>query len=156
MEDNWMIKAVLFFLCAAVIMVPIAQRLKIGAVLGYLIAGIAIGPWGLGLFKDVDNILHFAELGVVFLMFLIGLELNPAKLWELRRAIFGVGSMQVVLTASIFSGLILVFTSFSWQAAVIGGLGIAMSSTAMALQLMNEKGMNHNEGGQLGFAVLLF
>ena len=82
MEGNWMIKAVLFFLCAAVIMVPIAQRLKIGAVLGYLIAGIAIGPWGLGLFKDVDYILHFSELGVVFLMFLIGLELNPAKLWE--------------------------------------------------------------------------
>ncbi|OAT31306.1 glutathione-regulated potassium-efflux system protein KefB [Proteus myxofaciens] len=156
MEDNWMIKAVLFFLCAAVIMVPIAQRLKIGAVLGYLIAGIAIGPWGLGLFKDVDDILHFSELGVVFLMFLIGLELNPAKLWQLRRAIFGVGSMQVVFTASIFTGLILLLTSFSWQAAIVGGLGIAMSSTAMALQLMNEKGMNNNEGGKLGFAVLLF
>lgn len=69
-------------------MVPIAQRLKIGAVLGYLIAGIVIGPWGLGLFKDVDDILHFSELGVVFLMFLIGLELNPAKLWELRRYIW--------------------------------------------------------------------
>ncbi|HDM8260914.1 TPA: glutathione-regulated potassium-efflux system protein KefB [Proteus mirabilis] len=156
MEGNWMIKAVLFFLCAAVIMVPIAQRLKIGAVLGYLIAGIAIGPWGLGPFKDVDYILHFSELGVVFLMFLIGLELNPAKLWELRRAIFGVGAMQVVFTASIITGLLLLLTSFSWQAALIGGLGIAMSSTAMALQLMNEKGMNHNEGGQLGFAVLLF
>uniref|UniRef100_UPI0040441D81 cation:proton antiporter domain-containing protein n=1 Tax=Pseudomonas aeruginosa TaxID=287 RepID=UPI0040441D81 len=83
-------------------------------VLGYLIAGIAIGPWGLGLFKDVDYILHFSELGVVFLMFLIGLELNPAKLWELRRAIFGVGAMQVVFTASIITGLVLLLTSFSW------------------------------------------
>lgn len=72
-------------------------------------------------------------------MFLIGLELNPAKLWELRRAIFGVGAMQVVFTASIITGLLLLLTSFSWQAALIGGLGIAMSSTAMALQLMNEK-----------------
>ena len=111
MEGNWMIKAVLFFLCAAVIMVPIAQRLKIGAVLGYLIAGIAIGPWGLGLFKDVDYILHFSELGVVFLMFLIGLELNPAKLWELRRAIFGVGAMhRATFTLNFF----FVASSIDW------------------------------------------
>jgi glutathione-regulated potassium-efflux system protein KefB len=147
--------AILLFLFAAVVAVPIAQRLGIGAVLGYLLAGIAIGPWGLGFIRDVDEILHFSELGVVFLMFIIGLELNPGKLWQLRRQIFGVGAGQVILTALVLGGL-LYLTHFAWQAAVIGGIGLAMSSTAMALQLMQDKGMTRNEGGQLGFAVLLF
>ncbi len=155
MEGTGLLTAVLVFLFAAVVAVPIAQRLGIGAVLGYLIAGIAIGPWGLGFIRDVDEILHFSELGVVFLMFIIGLELNPAKLWQLRRSIFGVGAGQVVITAAVL-GALLYFTQFAWQAAVIGGVGLAMSSTAMALQLMREKGMNRNEGGQLGFSVLLF
>jgi len=147
--------AILMFLFAAVVAVPIAQRLGIGAVLGYLLAGIAIGPWGLGFIRDVDEILHFSELGVVFLMFIIGLELNPGKLWQLRRQIFGVGAGQVILTALVLGGL-LYLTHFAWQAAVIGGIGLAMSSTAMAMQLMQDKGMTRNEGGQLGFAVLLF
>ncbi len=147
--------AILLFLFAAVVAVPIAQRLGIGAVLGYLLAGIAIGPWGLGFINDVDEILHFSELGVVFLMFIIGLELNPGKLWQLRRQIFGVGAGQVILTALVLGGL-LYLTHFAWQAAVIGGIGLAMSSTAMAMQLMQDKGMTRNEGGQLGFAVLLF
>jgi glutathione-regulated potassium-efflux system protein KefB len=155
MEGSALLTAVLLFLFAAVVAVPIAQRLGIGAVLGYLIAGIAIGPWGLGFIRDVDEILHFSELGVVFLMFIIGLELNPAKLWQLRRSIFGVGAGQVVITATVL-GVLLYFTQFAWQTAVIGGIGLAMSSTAMALQLMREKGMNRNEGGQLGFSVLLF
>ncbi|MGP2887883.1 cation:proton antiporter domain-containing protein, partial [Serratia marcescens] len=89
MEGSTLLTAILLFLFAAVVTVPIARRLGIGAVLGYLIAGIAIGPWGLGFIRDVDEILHFSELGVVFLMFIIGLELNPSKLWELRRSIFG-------------------------------------------------------------------
>lgn len=143
------------FLFAAVVAVPIAARLGIGAVLGYLLAGIAIGPWGLGFISDVDEILHFSELGVVFLMFIIGLELNPAKLWQLRRSIFGIGAGQVIFSALILGGL-LMLTQFSWQAALIGGIGLAMSSTAMALQLMREKGMNRSESGQLGFSVLLF
>ena len=147
--------AILLFLFAAVVAVPIAQRLGIGAVLGYLLAGIAMGPWGFGVIRDVDEILHFSELGVVFLMFIIGLELNPGKLWQLRRQIFGVGAGQVILTALVLGGL-LWLPHFSWQAAVIGGIGLAMSSTAMALQLMQDKGMTRNEGGQLGFAVLLF
>ncbi|ANI30427.1 potassium transporter KefB [Yersinia entomophaga] len=155
MEGSALLTAILLFLFAAVVAVPIAQRLGIGAVLGYLIAGIAIGPWGLGFIRDVDEILHFSELGVVFLMFIIGLELNPAKLWQLRRSIFGVGAGQVIITATVL-GALLYFTQFAWQAAVIGGIGLAMSSTAMALQLMREKGMNRNEGGQLGFSVLLF
>ncbi len=123
--------------------------------LGYLLAGIAIGPWGLGFISDVDEILHFSELGVVFLMFIIGLELNPSKLWQLRRSIFGVGAAQVLLSAALLAGL-LMLTDFVWQAAVVGGIGFAMSSTAMALQLMREKGMNRSESGQLGFSVLLF
>ncbi|QWA13783.1 glutathione-regulated potassium-efflux system protein KefB [Sodalis ligni] len=147
--------AVVLFLFAAVVAVPIAQRLGIGAVIGYLAAGIAIGPWGLGFIRDVDEILHFSELGVVFLMFIIGLELNPGKLWELRRSIFGLGTAQLVITA-VLLGTVLLLTHASWQSALIGGIGLAMSSTAIALQLMRDKGMNRNEGGQLGFSVLLF
>lgn len=155
MEGSDLLLAGVLFLFAAVVAVPIAARLGIGAVLGYLLAGIAIGPWGLGFISDVDEILHFSELGVVFLMFIIGLELNPTKLWELRRSIFGVGTAQVLLSAAVLAGL-LMLTNFSWQAAAIGGLGLAMSSTAMALQLMRDKGMYRNEAGQLGFSVLLF
>lgn len=154
-EEGSLLPAILLFLFAAVVAVPIARRIGIGTVLGFLIAGIAIGPWGLGFIRDVDEILHFSELGVVFLLFIIGLELNPSKLWSLRRSIFGVGAGQVLLTAVILGGLLLL-TDFSWQAAVIGGIGLAMSSTAMALQMMRDKGMNRNEGGQLGFSVLLF
>lgn len=154
-EEGSLLPAILLFLFAAVVAVPIARRIGIGTVLGFLIAGIAIGPWGLGFIRDVDEILHFSELGVVFLLFIIGLELNPSKLWSLRRSIFGVGAGQVLLTATILGGLLLL-TDFSWQVAVIGGIGLAMSSTAMALQMMREKGMNRNEGGQLGFSVLLF
>lgn len=143
------------FLFAAVVAVPLAARLGIGAVLGYLLAGIAIGPWGLGFISDVDELLHFSELGVVFLMFIIGLELNPSRLWQLRRSIFGVGAAQVLLSAAVLAGL-LMLTGFLWQAAVVGGIGLAMSSTAMALHLMREKGMNRSESGQLGFSVLLF
>ncbi|WP_161538935.1 glutathione-regulated potassium-efflux system protein KefB [Escherichia albertii] len=155
MEGSDFLLAGVLFLFAAVVAVPLASRLGIGAVLGYLLAGIAIGPWGLGFISDVDEILHFSELGVVFLMFIIGLELNPSKLWQLRRSIFGVGAAQVLLSAALLAGL-LILTDFSWQAAAVGGIGLAMSSTAMALQLMREKGMNRSESGQLGFSVLLF
>ena len=92
MEGSDLLTAGVLFLFAAVAAVPLASKLGIGPVLGYLLAGIAIGPWGLGFISDVDEILHFSELGVVFLMFIIGLELNPAKLWQLRRSIFGVGA----------------------------------------------------------------
>ncbi|WP_036773608.1 glutathione-regulated potassium-efflux system protein KefB [Photorhabdus australis] len=155
MEHSAQLSASILFLFAAVVAVPIAQKFRIGAVLGYLLAGIVLGPWGLSFIRDVDDILHFSELGIVFLMFIIGLELNPSKLWQLRRSIFGVGAAQVILTAGVLA-VLLYLTDFAWQAAVIGGIGMAMSSTAMALQLMKEKGMNRNEGGQLGFSVLLF
>ncbi|MGG6110480.1 glutathione-regulated potassium-efflux system protein KefB [Pantoea allii] len=155
MEGQTLLTAGVIYLVAAVLIVPVAARLGIGAVLGYLLAGIAIGPWGLGFISDVDEILHFSELGVVFLMFIIGLELNPAKLWALRRSIFGIGAAQVIFSAAIL-GTLLWLTKFDWRAAVIGGIGLAMSSTAMALQLMRDKGMNRSESGQLGFSVLLF
>jgi len=155
MQGETLLTAGVIYLCAAVLVVPIAARIGIGAVLGYLLAGIAIGPWGLGFISDVEEILHFSELGVVFLMFIIGLELNPAKLWALRRSIFGVGAAQVVISAALL-GVVLWLSDFSWEAAVIGGIGLAMSSTAMALQLMRDKGMNRSEAGQLGFSVLLF
>jgi Kef-type K+ transport system membrane component KefB len=116
MEGSDLLLAGVLFLFAAVVAVPLAARLGIGAVLGYLLAGIAIGPWGLGFISDVDEILHFSELGVVFLMFIIGLELNPAKLWQLRRSIFGVGAAQVLCSAALLGGL-LMLTDFSWQAA---------------------------------------
>lgn len=155
MEGQTLLTAGVIYLVAAVLIVPVAARLGIGAVLGYLVAGIAIGPWGLGFISDVEEILHFSELGVVFLMFIIGLELNPSKLWSLRRSIFGVGAAQVIFSAAIL-GTLLWLSHFDWQAAVIGGIGLAMSSTAMALQLMRDKGMNRSESGQLGFSVLLF
>ncbi|WP_241611978.1 glutathione-regulated potassium-efflux system protein KefB [Rosenbergiella epipactidis] len=155
MGGSDLLTAGVIYLAAAVVAVPIAARLGIGAVLGYLLAGIAIGPWGAGFISDVEEILHFSELGVVFLMFIIGLELNPGKLWQLRRSIFGVGAGQVIFSSVLLAGLLWT-TQFSWQAAVIGGIGLAMSSTAMALQLMQEKGMNRSEAGQLGFSVLLF
>ncbi|MGL4926603.1 MAG: glutathione-regulated potassium-efflux system protein KefB [Plesiomonas shigelloides] len=146
---------VILFLSAAVIAVPLARKAGIGAVLGYLLAGMAIGPWGLRLINDVEAVLHFSELGVVLLLFIIGLELNPGKLWQMRRPIFGLGALQVLLTAGLLMGLLLLL-GFSWQSALISGLGLAMSSTAMGLQLMREYGMTRNDGGQSGFAILLF
>lgn len=112
MEGSNLLLAGVLFLFAAVVAVPLAARIGIGAVLGYLLAGIAIGPRGLGFISDVDEILHFSELGVVFLMFIIGLELNPSKLWQLRRSIFGVGAAQVLFSAAILGGL-LMLTNFS-------------------------------------------
>lgn len=155
MSETGSMHDVILFLSAAVIAVPLARKAGIGAVLGYLLAGMAIGPWGLRLINDVEAVLHFSELGVVLLLFIIGLELNPSKLWQMRRPIFGLGALQVLLTAGLLMGLLLLL-GFSWQSALISGLGLAMSSTAMGLQLMREYGMTRNDGGQSGFAILLF
>lgn len=155
MSETGSMHDVILFLSAAVIAVPLARKAGIGAVLGYLLAGMAIGPWGLRLINDVEAVLHFSELGVVLLLFIIGLELNPGKLWQMRRPIFGLGALQVLLTASLLMALLLLL-GFSWQSALISGLGLAMSSTAMGLQLMREYGMTRNDGGQSGFAILLF
>ncbi|MGR5070183.1 MULTISPECIES: glutathione-regulated potassium-efflux system protein KefB [Vibrio] len=143
------------FLSAAVIAVPIAQRLGLGSVLGYLIAGVMIGPWGFGLIRDVDAILHFAELGVVLLLFLIGLELNPKKLWQMRGPILGLGGAQVIVTSGVIASLVSLF-GVSIQVSVVIGMGLALSSTAIALRVIQEQGLTGTETGQSGFAVLLF
>ena len=143
------------FLSAAVIAVPLAQRLGLGSVLGYLLAGVLIGPWGLGLISDVDAILHFAELGVVLLLFLIGLELNPKKLWQMRGPILGLGGAQVVVTTFVIGSIVSLF-GLSMQVSLVIGMGLALSSTAIALRVIEEQGLNGTETGQSGFAVLLF
>ena len=143
------------FLSAAVVAVPIAQRFGLGSVLGYLLAGVAIGPWGLGLISDVSEILHFAEFGVVLLLFLIGLELNPKKLWQMRVPILGLGGAQVLLTTLVLSAIASLF-GLSWQTSLVIGMGLALSSTAIALKVIEEQGLAGGETGQSGFAVLLF
>ncbi|MDX1302567.1 glutathione-regulated potassium-efflux system protein KefB [Photobacterium sp.] len=148
------------FLAAAVVAVPIAQRLGLGSVLGYLLAGIAIGPWGLSLITDVDAILHFSEFGVVLLLFLIGLELNPKKLWQMRKPILGLGGSQVVLTSVVITAIVMAGSLFlpeiSWRDALVVGMGLALSSTAIALRVIEEQNLDGSESGQSGFAVLLF
>ncbi|HCE5041199.1 glutathione-regulated potassium-efflux system protein KefB [Vibrio parahaemolyticus] len=143
------------FLSAAVIAVPLAQRFGLGSVLGYLLAGVLIGPWGLRLISDVDAILHFAELGVVLLLFLIGLELNPKKLWQMRGPILGLGGAQVVVTTAVIGSIVSLF-DLSMQVSLVIGMGLALSSTAIALKVIEEQGLNGTETGQSGFAVLLF
>lgn len=143
------------FLSAAVIAVPLAQRFGLGSVLGYLLAGIVIGPWGLGLISDVDSVMHFSELGVVLLLFLIGLELNPKKLWQMRVPILGLGGAQVIVTTLVLSA-IANWLGISWQNSLVIGMGLALSSTAIALRVIEEQGLAGTETGQSGFAVLLF
>lgn len=143
------------FLCATVVMVPLFRRAGLGAILGYLAAGVLIGPWGLGLVTQVDNILHFAELGVVLLLFVIGLELQPSRLWVLRRAVFGLGGAQMLLTGAAIA-LALRLVGISWVAAIIAGLGLALSSTAFVLQMLAEKKQLTARHGRDAFAILLF
>jgi len=143
-------------LLAAVIAVPVAKRLGLGSVLGYLVAGIIIGPSALCLVgEEGEDILHFAEFGVVLMLFLIGLELEPAKLWRLRRPILGLGGLQVALTAIALAGVGLAL-GWSWQPALAAGLALALSSTAIVLQTLSEKGWLPTDAGQNAFSVLLF
>jgi glutathione-regulated potassium-efflux system ancillary protein KefC/glutathione-regulated potassium-efflux system protein KefB len=143
------------FLVTAVIVVPLFRRMQLGAVLGYLAAGAIIGPWGLGLIADADATLNFAEMGVVLLLFLIGLELEPSRLWALRHPVFGLGGAQVVVTGIVLTGIAL-WLNLSWQAAIVVGLGLAMSSTAIVLAWLGERGQLSSPSGRLAFAILLF
>src|SRR6478752_2226204 len=145
----------LIYLSAAVIAVPVSRYLGLGSIIGYLAAGIAIGPWGLGLVRNVEDILHFAEFGVVLMLFLIGLELEPKRLWNLRRPIFGWGSAQVLGCAALLTGVAMAF-GVSWQIALVAGLGLALSSTAIALQAIGERHLMPTSSGQAGFSILLF
>ena len=143
------------YLAAAVIAVPLAKKLGLGAIIGYLAAGMAIGPWGLGLVTNVQDMLHFAEFGVVLMLFLIGLELEPKRLWNLRRPIFGWGSAQLLGCAGLLTGAAMLF-GVTWQTALVAGLGLALSSTAIALQAISERNLMPTSSGQAGFSILLF
>ncbi len=151
---TWLINTFIY-LSAAVVAVPLSQALGLGSIIGYLAAGMAIGPWGLGLVTNVEDILHFAEFGVVLMLFLVGLELEPKRLWSLRRPIFGWGSAQVLgCTAAIFA--LALVAGAPWRVALVAGMGLALSSTAIALQVMNERNLMRTGSGQAGFSILLF
>ncbi|MDM0012389.1 glutathione-regulated potassium-efflux system protein KefC [Variovorax sp. J22P168] len=151
---GWLVNS-LIYLSAAVLVVPLSKALGLGSIIGYLVAGIAIGPWGLKLVTNVDDILHFAEFGVVLMLFLVGLELEPKRLWSLRRPIFGWGSAQVLGCA-----LVLFLAGWAagagWRVALVAALGLALSSTAIALQVFGERNLLLTPSGQAGFSILLF
>jgi glutathione-regulated potassium-efflux system ancillary protein KefC len=145
----------LIYLGAAVFAVPLSRALGLGSIIGYLAAGIAIGPWGLGLVSNVEDILHFAEFGVVLMLFLVGLELEPRRLWSLRRPIFGWGSAQVLGCAALLCAVGMV-AGLPWRVSLVAALGLALSSTAIALQVMGERNLLPTSSGQSGFSILLF
>jgi monovalent cation:proton antiporter-2 (CPA2) family protein len=153
-NSDFLVQAAIY-LASAIILVPIFKRLGLGSVLGYLIAGILIGPFALKLIADPEHMLHFAEFGVVLMLFLIGLELESQKVWELRKLLFGLGGMQVTLTIALVT-VIAHGLTFSWPEALIIGMGVAMSSTAIGLTALIEKKQLHTQGGQAAFATLLF
>ena len=142
-------------LAAAVIAVPIFKRIGLGSVLGYLIAGLIIGPFGFAFFHDSTSILHIAELGVVMYLFVIGLEMQPSHLWGLRREIFGLGTLQIVACATALTGVGLLF-GFTWQVAFIGAAGFVLTSTAIVMQLLGDRGDIARPQGQKIVAILLF
>ncbi|SFR10772.1 MULTISPECIES: glutathione-regulated potassium-efflux system protein KefC [unclassified Enterobacter] len=154
MDSHTLIQA-LIYLGSAALIVPIAVRLGLGSVLGYLIAGGIIGPWGLRLVTDAESILHFAEIGVVLMLFVIGLELDPQRLWKLRASVFGGGALQMVL-CGLLLGAFCMALGLRWQVAVLIGLTLGLSSTAIAMQAMNERNLMVSQMGRSAFAVLLF
>ena len=145
----------LIYLGAAVLVVPLSKALGLGSIIGYLVAGIAIGPWGLGLVSSVEEVLHFAEFGVVLMLFLVGLELEPKRLWNLRRPIFGWGLAQVASCAVVLFGIGWL-AGAEWRVALVAALGLALSSTAIALQVFGERNLLKTSSGQAGFSILLF
>ena len=155
MDNHGMMIEGLIYLGSAGLLVPIAVRLGLGSVLGYLIAGCIIGPWGLKLVSDPESILTFAEIGVVLMLFIIGLELDPRRLWTLRAAVFGGGSIQMVGCGLVLSAFCY-FLGLNWQVALLIGLTLALSSTAIAMQAMSERNLTPSPIGRSSFAVLLF
>lgn len=156
MDTESVLFKALIFLAAAVVGVSVAKRLGLGSILGYLLAGIAIGPFALGwVGKDVEDIMHFAEFGVVMMLFLVGLELEPKKLWRMRMPILGLGGLQVLFTGILIS-LVAYFSGQQWQAALAIGMVLALSSTAIVLQTLTEKGLMRTDAGRSSFSVLLF
>ena len=153
--DTHSLIEMLIYLGSAALIVPIAVRLGLGPVLGYLIAGCLIGPWGLKLVTDVESILHFAEIGVVLMLFIIGLELDPKRLWAMRRMVFGGGALQMLACGAAIA-IFCAALGLNWTAALLVGLTLSLSSTAIAMQAMTERNMNSTAVGRSSFAVLLF
>ncbi|MGY1425967.1 monovalent cation:proton antiporter-2 (CPA2) family protein [Lysobacter sp. A289] len=143
------------FLLAAVIAVPVFRRFGLGAVLGYLAAGVALGPYGLRVIRNAEPVMAASEIGVVMMLFVIGLELSPARLKVMRRPVFGAGGAQMLVTG-LALGLLATLAGFGWKAALVIGLGLALSSTAVGLQLLSERKALSSEHGRLAFAILLF
>ncbi|MEL6201628.1 MAG: monovalent cation:proton antiporter-2 (CPA2) family protein [Pseudomonadota bacterium] len=154
-EASGILNEAVILLGGAVVAAPLFKRIGLGTVLGYLSAGVVIGPM-LGLITDAEAILQVSELGVVFLLFVIGLELNPKRLWALRRDIFGLGFLQVMITGAVLMALTLFIGGFSFAASAVIGFGLALSSTAFALQILDERGERGRPHGQKSFAILLF
>jgi glutathione-regulated potassium-efflux system ancillary protein KefC len=155
MAEANLLQSAFVYLSAAVVSVPIAKRLGLGSVLGYLIAGALIGPFALGLVGNSEAVLHVAEFGVVIMLFLIGLELQPSLLWRLRTSILGMGGLQVAFTGAFGMGIGVMF-GLSWQVALAVGLTLSLSSTAIVLQSLREKGIANTDAGRGAFSVLLF
>jgi glutathione-regulated potassium-efflux system ancillary protein KefC len=155
MTEHSLLVDALVFLAAAVVCVPIASRAGLGSVLGYLGAGCLIGPHLLRLVRDVQAIMHFAELGVVLMLFVIGLELDPRRLWGMRKLVFGGGSIQLASCAAALTLGAMAF-GLSWRAALVAGLALSLSSTAIAVQSMTERNLLNAPVGRTGFGVLLF
>ena len=152
--SSWLLNG-LIFLGAAVLAVPLARLLGLGSVIGYLAAGIAIGPWGLRLVTDATAILHIAEFGVVLMLFLVGLELEPRRLWALRRPIFGWGTAQLLGSTALVAGVALA-AGLDWRLALVSGLALAQSSTAIALSTLAERNLMPTAGGRSILSVSLF
>jgi glutathione-regulated potassium-efflux system protein KefB len=155
-HEGSLLQAAVVFLLAAVITVPLAKRLQLGAVLGYLFAGVLIGPQVLGLIGNPESVAHLSELGVVLLLFIIGLELSPRRLWVMRKSVFGTGLAQVLLTGVVIGAVALFGFKQPLPTAVVLGLGLALSSTAFGLQSLAERKELNAPHGRLAFAILLF
>jgi glutathione-regulated potassium-efflux system ancillary protein KefC len=149
----WILSS-LVYLGAAVLAVPLARLLGLGSIIGYLGAGIAIGPWGLKLVTDAQDMLHFAEFGVVLMLFLVGLELEPRRLWALRRPIFGWGSVQLLGSAALITGVGMA-AGADWRLALVAGLGLGLSSTAIGLGVLAERNLMATSAGQSVLSVAL-
>ena len=153
--DPFLLDAAIY-LGAAVVAVPVSKRLGLGSVVGYLVAGSVIGPWGTGLISDAETVLHFAEFGVVLLLFVIGLELQPTRLWRLRTEIFGLGLLQVLVTGAALASIIAWFGWLPAKPAIAIGGALALSSTAFAVQILRERGDLTKPYGDRAFSILLF
>lgn len=155
-HDGNLLQATVIFLLAVVLLVPLAQRVKLGAVPGYLLVGVLIGPSVLGLIDNSENVSRLSEMGVVLLLFIIGLELSPRKLWMMRRLLFGVGLIQVLLTGAIFAVIAYFVFAQPLRAAIVLGLALALSSTAFGLQILAERKELGRPHGRMAVAILLF